>query len=74
MQIRPEGRRTGMNEMDSLIRHSVKTGGGLKNQQQTLDAMLASACKHAIGETNIAFDSKKKKYQRQRTPSSQISQ
>lgn len=38
-----EGRRTGMNEMDSLIRHSVKTGGGTKESAaETLDAMLAS--------------------------------
>ncbi|ESM30702.1 phage tail tape measure protein [Enterobacter asburiae] len=38
-----EGRRTGMKEMDSLIRHSVKTGGGTKESAaETLDAMLAS--------------------------------
>lgn len=38
-----EGRRAGMKEMDSLIRSSVRSGGGSKETAaQTLDTMLAS--------------------------------
>lgn len=37
------GRREGMNEMDTLIRSSVRTGGGSKESAaETLDSMLAS--------------------------------
>lgn len=37
------GRREGMNEMDALIRSSVRSGGGTKESAaETLDAMLAS--------------------------------
>ncbi|ELC5001936.1 phage tail tape measure protein [Salmonella enterica] len=38
-----EGRRAGMKDMDSLIRRSVREGGGTKESAaETLDAMLAS--------------------------------
>ena len=50
-----EGRRTGMNEIDSLIRHSVKTGGGTKESAaETLDAMLASGSAHMASNAFFA--------------------